>query len=411
MLCVDAIHAIVPTYERPGLLRDCVQSLLRQTRPLAAIVVVDDGSSVDIGDALAGLDGPIQLIRQENRGKAAALNLGLKSVESGYVWVCDDDDLALPDAAERLGAALDADPAAGFAYGGFLRFRDHAPSGRRKVFDAGYWPSAAETEDTFGALLDDFFMFQFATLTRRSAYAAVGPFREDLLRSQDYEMALRLARRFGGRRVEGPVFLQRQHDLARGAQRDRFDAGQAFAKWVDYDQKIFRELREALPLEAYVPRAMGECPRLVRVRGALLKRGCVFARRKLWPEAFEDISRAARLARRSDPHAAECEIGGRILGGKYGCLDLLRDGGLLDRFLAALGSTAYGMTLRRRAARSLRWRVRKALTAGRFGEAAAYLTAIRRLTLEARPSPAPPAAARPHAGPRASLRSNAMGAP
>lgn len=103
------IAALAPNYDRPVLLRECVASLLAQTRPLAEIVVVDDGSTEDVAHALSELAGPIRILRQPNRGKGAALNLALRDLRADYVWICDDDDLALPDGAERLAEVLDAD--------------------------------------------------------------------------------------------------------------------------------------------------------------------------------------------------------------------------------------------------------------------------------------------------------------
>jgi len=375
---MEPIRAIIPTYERPQFLRVCVESLLEQSRPLAEIIIVDDGSSTDLRPALQDLAGPVRLIRQENRGKAAALNRGLAEIDGGYVWICDDDDIALPDAAERLGAALDGG-GAGFAYGSYLRFEEDAATHRRKVFGPGYWPTPDETQDLFAALLDDFFVFEFASLIRRDAFQAVGPFREDLVRSQDYEMSLRLARRFEARSVPGPVFLQRQHDLPRGSQRDRFAPQDTWSKWVDYDQRIFEALHRELPLEAYAPRALADAAPAVQTRAAYLKRGCALARRKLWTLALEDLAQAGRLGGADRPTQAETAIAGRILAGKYGCAELIADRVLLGRLLRAFGPGGYGASLRRRAAKPLRWRARQALKGGRLAQAAGYMSAYARL--------------------------------
>ncbi|MBV9995602.1 MAG: glycosyltransferase family 2 protein [Caulobacteraceae bacterium] len=381
-----AIAAIVPTYERPGLLRECVASLLAQTRPLADILIVDDGSSLDVAAELAGLAGPIRLIRQPNRGKAAALNLGLCEVRGDYVWICDDDDLALPEAAEALGGALDAS-GAGFAYGGYLRFSEEG--GRRELFGPGYQPPPHDVADTFHALLDDMFVFQFATLVRRGAFAAVGPFREDLVRSVDYEMILRLARRFPAARIEGPVFLQREHAGERGSSADRFAAADAFDKWIAYDQKIFTELRAALPIEAYAPNGLAPAPPQVRLRAAYLKRAAVMARRKLWNEAAEDLRQSARLGREAWPIDAERDIAAAALAGKYGCPELLETPALLGALRAALRQSPYGRRLLPAFARPLRWRARAALRSRRPVEAAAYAAAFCRL-LAPLPARAPP---------------------
>jgi hypothetical protein len=63
--------------------------------------------------------------------------------------------------------------------------------------------------------LEDFFIFQNATIVAKAAYDAVGPFRPDLIRLQDYEMALR--RSFPGYAVPEVMFLQRSHAGRRGS--------------------------------------------------------------------------------------------------------------------------------------------------------------------------------------------------
>ncbi|WP_165842782.1 glycosyltransferase family 2 protein [Phenylobacterium deserti] len=375
---MTGITAIVPTMNRPQLLRQCVESLLAQTRPLSEILVVDDGSELDVAQALAGLAGPIRIIRQPNRGKAAAVNLGLSEARGDYIWICDDDDLALPDAAARLGAALDGSDA-GFAYGSFQRFRDDPQTGERRIFGPGYWPADGEHGELFSALLDDFFIFQFATLVRRSAFETVGVFREDLVRSQDYEMILRLARAFEGRRVEGPLFLQREHDAPRGSQADGFDAARSFEKWIEYDQKIFADLLCTMPIEEFAPAALRSADPAVRLRAAHLKRGCVLARRKLWKAALAEFRHACALSCAAPPTPEETAIAGRILNGKYGCREVVDDRALLNELAEAFRVHPYGRHLVGEVARPLRWRAREALLSARLREGVGYLAALARL--------------------------------
>lgn len=372
---MSGITAIVPTYNRPGLLQECVESLLAQTRPLTEILVVDDGSDLEVAPVLARMAGPIRVIRTPNQGKAAALNLGLRHARGDYIWICDDDDLALPDAAARLGAALDGS-SAGFAYGGFLRFRDDPATGERKIYGPGYWPGELERRELFSALLDDAFIFQFATLVRRSAYGEVGPFREDLVRSQDYDMILRLAYAFPGQEVEGPVFLQREHDAPRGSQRDRFSAARTLEKWIEYDQRLFNDLHRRLPLAAFTPAGLEGASPSIQRRAAHLKRGCVLARRKLWSLALGELRRAIELCHAGPPTEAEMMIAKGILGGKHGCREVIDNRALLQDLADAFSMRPYGRRLYAHVATPLRWRARDALLEARAREGVGYLLAL-----------------------------------
>ena len=109
------ITAIVPTFNRSTLLIEALDALDTQTRPPAQVIVWDDSSTDGTAQAVAEVQGrsslPILYKRAENGGKSRALNAALALADQDYIWICDDDDAALPDAAERLGAVLDSDTA------------------------------------------------------------------------------------------------------------------------------------------------------------------------------------------------------------------------------------------------------------------------------------------------------------
>lgn len=105
------VWALVPAYnEDPAALRSCVLSLLTQSRPLAGIAVVDDGSSVDYSDvrdqiATRAEELGVELVwqRQSNRGKRRAQAAGVRRTPDADVYVTTDSDgLFDPQAVEEL---------------------------------------------------------------------------------------------------------------------------------------------------------------------------------------------------------------------------------------------------------------------------------------------------------------------
>ncbi len=100
------VAAVVVTYNRKDLLRECLQALLNQTRPLDEIIVIDNAST----------DGTEQMVPQEfpqvmyvglpeNIGGAGGFHEGMKlAYEKGYdwIWVMDDDAVPTDDALEQL---------------------------------------------------------------------------------------------------------------------------------------------------------------------------------------------------------------------------------------------------------------------------------------------------------------------
>jgi GT2 family glycosyltransferase len=90
-----------------------------QTRAPAEIIVVDDGSTDSTAAIVARLaadDCRIRLLRQANSGQIIARNVAIAASAGALIAPIDADDIWHPRYLERVGAALEADADAGFAY-------------------------------------------------------------------------------------------------------------------------------------------------------------------------------------------------------------------------------------------------------------------------------------------------------
>ena len=99
---------LIPTYNRAGLLRRALDSVLAQTFRDYEIVVVDDGSTDETAAVLAGFenDGRVRSIRQENQGQSIARNLGIRHASGEYVAFLDSDDIWFPWALATMERAI-----------------------------------------------------------------------------------------------------------------------------------------------------------------------------------------------------------------------------------------------------------------------------------------------------------------
>jgi len=288
------ISAIIPTYNRKRYLEEAIGSVLGQTTPPAQVIVVDDGSSDGTPEMLAAHRHRLDVVRVENGGKSRALNIALRRSKQPYVWIVDDDDIAEPDAAAAMVAALERRPDAGFAYGLVAKFRGDW-TGATDDLCVSF--AADDAEVIFLKTLLDHFIWQGATLVRRSAYEAVGEFDERYERCQDYEMMLRLTRRFSGVPVRRVLLNQRHHAGERGPRHARFKASRNREVWTKFNRMIFREIYATHRLEEFkVPGAPVplQPPHVVL---ALIQRSAVMARKGLWDEATADLSAASQVAR------------------------------------------------------------------------------------------------------------------
>jgi glycosyltransferase involved in cell wall biosynthesis len=108
------VSVVIPTRNRPALLREAVASVLEQTRPVEQIIVVDDAS--DTPDWLPGIQNlasSIEIVRQPRHGGvSAARNAGLNRARGKYLVFLDDDDLLEPSIIEQGVAVLERQPEA-----------------------------------------------------------------------------------------------------------------------------------------------------------------------------------------------------------------------------------------------------------------------------------------------------------
>ena len=91
------VSVIIPFYSHKEWLQESLESVFAQTFQDFEVILVDDGSKEDITDIIDDYKGRIRYIRQENKGPAAARNLGMKHAKGKYIAFEDADDIWLPD--------------------------------------------------------------------------------------------------------------------------------------------------------------------------------------------------------------------------------------------------------------------------------------------------------------------------
>jgi glycosyltransferase involved in cell wall biosynthesis len=99
------LTVVIPSRDRPELLRDCLAGLRAQPRRLQ-VLVVDDGSRVSLADVASA--GGAVFLRQPPLGLGAARNRGLESARSEIVAFLDDDVLVSPGWSAAILEAIEA---------------------------------------------------------------------------------------------------------------------------------------------------------------------------------------------------------------------------------------------------------------------------------------------------------------
>jgi glycosyltransferase involved in cell wall biosynthesis len=198
-----SVSIVIPTYKNGRFLAEAIESALAQTCP-CEIIVVCDGPLQDLG-FLVSRYGEVEFIQQPHRGVSAARNNGWRAARGHYVVFLDGDDRLKPNAVELNLQRFAEHPGCAFVYGSF-----------QYIDSDGYVlksPYAKEIgEDAYGALLrEDTIVTTATVMHRRDCLEAVGGFDEQLACCEDYDLYLRLARRYQIARSAGCLCEYRRH--------------------------------------------------------------------------------------------------------------------------------------------------------------------------------------------------------
>ena len=185
------VTVVTPAYNVAKYVGETVDSVLRQTFRDFEYLVVDDGSvdnSVDVVKAHVGDDPRFRLVAGEHRGQSAARNAGIREAKGEYIAFLDGDDRWHPRFLERqLRLIQSLPPDVGVV---FCRSRLVLENGTLVFFQ---WQRVGRYD------FDDFLVNNnparngSSLLIRKSCFADVGGFDEDLHHLEDLDMWLRIA--------------------------------------------------------------------------------------------------------------------------------------------------------------------------------------------------------------------------
>lgn len=198
------VAVIIPTYNRAHVIARALRSVLNQTYRNLEVIVVDDGSSDDTRSVVESFADPrVRYLRSAtNLGATAARNLGIKNSTAEFIAFQDSDDEWLCDKlAKQMAVFVQAAANIGVIYSGFFRIE-----GKK----ATYYPSdtvSKKSGDILEPLLRGNFVTTQATVVRRECFLSSGMFDERLPRFQDWELFIRLAKRYEFICVDEPLLL------------------------------------------------------------------------------------------------------------------------------------------------------------------------------------------------------------
>jgi peptidoglycan/xylan/chitin deacetylase (PgdA/CDA1 family) len=186
---------VIPTFNRADGLRTCLEALSEQTAPADSfeVVVVDDGSTDGTAAMLEAAEFPYRLVveRQANAGAGAARNRGVGAATGRWCIFVDDDIRADPGLVE--GHVRAQRERGGVVGVGGLRIRTVGRQGGFARYFCDWWSEHYRRFED-GERMPTFWDGYSGNLSApRETLLAVGGYDESLARSEDVELAYRLA--------------------------------------------------------------------------------------------------------------------------------------------------------------------------------------------------------------------------
>ena len=187
-----SFSVVVAAYNCSETIAESLASAFEQTAPPAEVIVCDDGSTDDLAAALEPFEDQIVLLRQENRGAAAARNTASRAARGEFVVILDADDVFDARRLEALSAlARDCPELDILTTDAYL-----VVQGRR--VGTFYGERRFEPTDQRRAILQWCFVGGWPAV-RRERLLELGGFDESLKQAHDWDCWLRLI--FSGSRA------------------------------------------------------------------------------------------------------------------------------------------------------------------------------------------------------------------
>lgn len=200
------VSVILPVYNGAEFVRGAIESVLDQTHSNWELIVIDDGSTDNTADVLAGFrDSRIRIVHQLHTGPAPARNRGIQLAEAPYIAFLDADDRWLP---EKLSADLRTAAANGvpecIVYGWYYM----ADESYRIISRS---PRHAESGMIFDTMLAvESLLLPSAAMVHRRIFDAVGSFPSTVHHQEDRAFFIKACKAFPAFPTERTLVVYRR---------------------------------------------------------------------------------------------------------------------------------------------------------------------------------------------------------
>lgn len=197
MISSPLITTLIPTYQRPFMLKRAIQSVLHQTYPQFQVLVYDNASGDETASIVA------ELARSDSRVKyychprnidaSPNFEYGMQRVDTPYFSILSDDDILLPDFYETVLAGFKKFPEAAFSACGVIDVTDRGQFLAISKTTVKEREIRVPSEGLFSMISD--YINWTGILFRKEVISAIGGL-DHSIKPIDYDFVLKAAARF-----------------------------------------------------------------------------------------------------------------------------------------------------------------------------------------------------------------------
>ena len=193
------VSVIMPAYNCAAFVNEAIESVLGQDYENKELIVVDDGSTDATAEAIAGFGDRLRVIRQPNRGPAAARNRGVAEARGSYLAFLDGDDVWLPGKLATQMAYVVEHPEVKIVFTGFARWWPQQGGTYPPAHDIAAWSAKDVIGPEYSGYLYTTLLLNsviciITAIIERAAFVVLDGFDENLRVGEDYDFWMRASR-------------------------------------------------------------------------------------------------------------------------------------------------------------------------------------------------------------------------
>jgi glycosyltransferase involved in cell wall biosynthesis len=200
------ISVVIPAFNSGSFIGEAIESILSQRYSPIEIICVDDGSTDGTREIISEFGEKARYFYQENRGVSAARNSGISSSRGELIAFLDADDCWETDKLEKEYSIFEGNPKIGLVHTDVYHW---LPAQDRRAVVEGT-RNSVKGDDYVGLFFRNSIITS-SVMVRRECLDCVGVFDENLKVSEDWDLWIRIARRFPLVHIPEPLVFYRVH--------------------------------------------------------------------------------------------------------------------------------------------------------------------------------------------------------